>query len=361
MKKNKILSSILALSLLFTQFAFAAELEVQTETVSDTEVSEDSGYSEGYGDDDIAILTDNERENLLNWGMSQETLDTLTYGELREFLATVDTILLDSPTTYSTANETSPSDEPGMEEIRLEKNLTIEEMEMLYNLSIFPEQVAVMTEDELREILEPYTDTVPFSARSKSVSNIPYFGQYESESATYFHDSVDTRTSAIQTYCDRSMIVAEHCFNTSYNFSSTRSGQNIAFSYNLWGELTGNVSHEGVDMVNKVDSHCDIHSATPGPVVGPVDGTYGQVRIYDRASDNTVVYLHMDGIPSWVKNKSYDVTLADTIGYQSDAGVDAIHLHVQVQPGEYTATYLPSQSDYALSSMIPYGTLVWHL
>lgn len=150
------------------------------------------------------------------------------------------------------------------------------------------------------------------------------------------------------------MDFAEHVFDRTYNYATSKEKQNIRFSYFLYGETSPGV-HEGLDVCDTVSSTRPIISATPGDIVGPIGGTYGQVRVYDDYLDETIVYLHLYNIPSSILNKTKkEVSIKDQIGTQGKAGADYYHLHVQALDGLYDASKIPSGSDTTLSSRIPY-------
>ncbi len=211
-----------------------------------------------------------------------------------------------------------------------------------------------MSKDELKWILSIYgIGDIEIKALHAYNKPIPYFGSEPGE-ITYFDTKVHISDSSIQSYCDRAKSFAEFVFNRTYNNASTKEGQNIRFSYFLYGEAYPGV-HEGLDVCDMLSATRSIKSATPGDIVGPVGGTLGQVRVWDDYLNETIVYLHMYNIPQSILNGTKkDVKVAEIIGTQGKAGASSYHLHVQALDGKYTSSTIPPGGDSVLESRIPY-------
>ena len=184
---------------------------------------------------------------------------------------------------------------------------------------------------------------------------IPYHG----ESVNYcdFDSIVPISTAAIQLYCDVSKRFAEHVFSTKYNESPTAAGQNIRFSYFLWGEVDGSSIHEGVDVSNVVNSTSDIKSAHAGTIGGVRGGSYGTIQIYDPTVNYTMTYMHMSNVTSLPS-----VSVGIVIGKQSNVtGGSPIgnHLHIQAEYGENY--YIASASNSTLESSSTYYPMGYHI
>lgn len=238
-----------------------------------------------------------------------------------------------------------------------DKKLSKKDMNLLGNLGFDYQEIGAMTKKQMDGLLAKYNQTVSGEVGILAVNPwpnpIPYFGSNTGET-TYFHTRVYLSTSAISSYCEDSMDFAEYVFNRTYNYASTKAGQNIRFSYFLYGEQSPGI-HEGLDVKDVNSSTRTIKSATPGDVVGPVGGTYGQVRIYQHDYiDETIVYLHMTVSPTILNGTNTDITLGETIGNQGKAGVDNYHLHAQALDGCYTESTIPTGTDTVLVSRIPY-------
>ena len=183
-------------------------------------------------------------------------------------------------------------------QVMKEKNLDGKSMTLLCNLSYDYEDIHKMSEKQINEILAYYKTDGGGATKSVNpwTSAIPYFGS-ETGETTYFDSHVYLSTSAISGYCEDAMDFAEYVFNRTYNYASTKAGQNIRFSYFLYGEQTPGI-HEGLDVVDKVSSGRKIKTATPGDIImAPLGAPYGQVRVYKDYITETICYLHMKNIP----------------------------------------------------------------
>lgn len=125
--------------------------------------------------------------------------------------------------------------------------------------------------------------------------------------------------------------------------------------YYLYGERIANGTnqqfHPGVD-INYYEG-APIYALYGGTVVYS-GGTYGTVSIRVPSQNNIVTnYVHMKNIPV-VKNQT--VNAGQIIGYQSNAGVAATHLHFEIRPAGSTgpagSSYNPSNP---LTTIRPYG------
>ena len=298
------------------------------------------------------FLGEKQIEKLRGYGMSEEDLANLSQEKVIEFMRQ----LSKPPSTekYAPPQGYSKGEIERYYEIIKEKELSEHQMKILGNLGFMLEDINKMAKDELIKVLSVYeTDEFGLKALHAYNKPIPYFGSEPGE-ITYFDTKVHISDSSIQSYCDRAMTFAEYVFSRTYNYSSTKAGQNIRFSYFLYGEAYPGV-HEGLDVCDMLSSTRSIRSATPGEIVGPVGGTYGQVRVWDDYLNETIVYLHMYNIPQSILNGTKkSVTVGENIGTQGKAGASSYHLHVQALDGKYTKSTIPPGGDDILESRIPY-------
>jgi len=244
---------------------------------------------------------------------------------------------------------------PEVQKVMKEKELSISEIELLQNCSFELNAIENMSKKEIYEILDYYSSNDYVQTRTSYhtyYGTVPYFG--ESDNTCVFESSVPITSNDIIWYCGRAKEFAEYVFSTQYNNSSTYAGQNIRFSYFLYGEKSPGI-HEGVDVCNVVDNDCTIKSAHTGTILNR-GGSYGIVQI-DSSSGHTVTYMHMDTITT---KPIAGVGLS--IGHQSDVtGGDPIgeHLHFQVMDGDNT--YIAPGGDYNLEADFPYYVMVWNL
>lgn len=125
--------------------------------------------------------------------------------------------------------------------------------------------------------------------------------------------------------------------------------------YYLYGERIANGTnqqfHPGVD-INYYEG-APIYALYGGTVVYS-GGTYGTVSIRVPSQNYIVTnYIHMKNIPV---GKGQTVNAGQIIGYQSNAGVAATHLHFEIRPAGSTgpagSSYNPSNP---LTTIRPYG------
>ena len=125
--------------------------------------------------------------------------------------------------------------------------------------------------------------------------------------------------------------------------------------YYLYGERIANGTnqqfHPGVD-INYYEG-APIYALYGGTVVYS-GGTYGTVSIRVPSQNNIVTnYIHMKNIPV-VEGQT--VNAGQIIGYQSNAGVDATHLHFEIRPAGSTGPAGSSRNPRnPLTTIRPYG------
>lgn len=303
-------------------------------------------------------LSEKQINKLRDFGMPENDIANLTQEKLRSFMRQLSSVPA-SKENLSTFGYSEEDIEKHKKLIK-DKNLDEKKMRILGNLGFTGDDIIRMPEEEINRVLSKYDVGVEKTAASYTAYSkpIPYFGSNPGET-TYFESSVYVSDSAISSYCESAMDFAEYVFNRTYNYATTQGGQNIRFSYFLFGEKDPGI-HEGLDVTDVNSATRTIRCATPGDIVGPIGGTYGQVRIYDSYLDETIVYLHMQDIPQTIINKTKTTTsVGDTIGNQGKAGVASYHLHVQALDGRYTSSTIPTGTDYVLSSRIPYWYITY--
>lgn len=334
-------------------------------------------------------------KNLRAWGMPEDKLANVTIEEIREFIKELSTTGL---------QQEKDTADPLQQQIMKEKGITQQELVWVYNLGYTYDEICKMTYEEIQKYIAPakveYQNMIniakekglslqelsllentglsyyeiskmpneeikdllskinPQSTKSSHTyyGTIPYFG--ESDNSCTFDSVVPISTSAIQEYCEQAMDYAEYVFNRTYNYASTKAGQNIRFSYFLYGEYDPG-DHEGVDVLDAYSSHRDVKSAHYGLVVGTLGGSLGTVQIYDYYSQSTITYMHMDINDNLSIGDT--VYVGDIIGQQDDVGTsNGNHLHTQVVYGTNTFIY-PGTSDYTLGCNFPYYVLTWNI
>jgi len=103
--------------------------------------------------------------------------------------------------------------------------------------------------------------------------------------------------------------------------------------------------HEGIDFQYKYNTYGrEVHSLTDGVVTNVVEGSAGKlstVAIYQKSTNKTIVYLHMD--PSISKGAT--VSRGTVIGTEAARGADnSVHTHVEVRSGYWTGAAKSSNS-----------------
>ncbi len=326
--------------------------EVQDDSDKDLILNLAREYHKISQDYDVEQIKNNIK-NLRILGISEDDLEDITIKEIQDIIKEANTYYTDGEDDSYIA-KTANKMEINYELVMKEKGLTVEEINLLCNLSYSPKAIYIMSSKELNYILEAYSDQL-VSTRSTHTyyGTIPYFG--EADNSCTFDSSIRITASAIDVYCTRAKQFAEFVFNTAYNNASSKNEQNIQFSYFLYGEADPGI-HEGVDIRHNIDNHHSIRSAHIG-TVGNSGGAYGVVQIYDEAIDSTITYMHMRYC-----TPASSVGLYQTIGQQSDvtdAEPIAEHLHIQVETGEnYT---IETGTNSVLESDFPYFVMTWNL
>ena len=165
-----------------------------------------------------------------------------------------------------------------------------------------------------------------------------------------FSDGTNFNTSAAGTAVKKVLQkYIKKVFGSSANLTDAQT------CYYLYGERIANGTnqqfHPGVD-INYYEG-APIYALYGGTVVYS-GGTYGTVSIRVPSQNNIVTnYIHMKNIPV-VEGQT--VNAGQIIGYQSNAGVDATHLHFEIRPAGSTGPAGSSLNPRnPLTTIRPYG------
>lgn len=303
-------------------------------------------------------VTEKQKVILKNLGATEDQIVNLTPTMLNSFLKRVPA----PKTTQVSPPSYSQADIVRAKKLSADKGLTVQELNTLENLGYTEVDIVNLSPAELKEILAKYSvssgSDVSIMSTVTYTKPIPYFGSVPG-AYTSFDSSVGISDAEISYYSEDSMTFAEFVFNRTYNYSTTQSGQNLRFSYFLYGETSPGV-HEGVDVRDTVTYNRAVRAAAPGVIVGSVGGTYGLVSVYTTNMLETLNYQHLQSIPANVLNKTQPVGVGTTIGNQGNAGTSDYHLHIMALPGQWTGS-IPTGSDTYLVSDMPYGYMTYYL
>ena len=318
---------IIALMAIFNPVAKASEKKAYSETPV---------YELGLNQSQIELLKD--------WGLSSEDLQTMTLADLKKFLSKP---IEKDNSKYNADNTLFPD----MHTVVARTDIPQKTINLLSNLGFNDQEIQHMTLTDIYEIIIPYA-----LAAYAVPSNYIYvpFVQYIGGNDEYFHPNGHSGSTNMQREANYAKTIAEHSFSRTYNYATTQANQNIRFSYYLFGEFDASIgTHEGIDMVDQLQTNRTIMSTMPGQVIRK-DATNGILVVYNSQLDISVAYMHLK-INANLSVGS-NVTQNTALGTQDKILADGRHLHIQVTDGR--TTNVASGKDLTLTSVYPYNYLI---
>ncbi len=326
-------------------------------------------------------LTDNQKKILKDFGLHDDQIKNITMEEIRDLLANgkpanIPTSLR-GEVTKNLNEEMSYIKE--MHDKLIEKGLSCQNIDALHKMGYTHEEMLEMNKDKLKEILSK--TQVPFGSSTFSsetgilsvgtcpicyshpapssldyLSSVLYFGGYNE----YFVPAAYTAYINLY-YVNYCLNAVQEMFDLPYNYSSTEAGQNLRFSYYLfgeWGECFDYWGlHEGVDLQCKTDETREVKAIAPGQIVY-INRSSKYLNVYDPGLGVTYNYQHLSNIP-------YDLSVGDEIETYDPIGTQNSsdkHIHVQVcNHTECTNVHTGYDHDYNLECIIPYFYMIWYL
>lgn len=301
----------------------------------------------------------------LSYALAETPQDTIEYSDIEEAIAEIEKSI-------------SELDYRAIEEGISEKTgLTLWQIDALIDSGITYDAIGKMTLDEANDILtkdlnkeeleQYYLALEEQLLRAihpdgyTGVANVPEAGG----SDEWFHPNANTTENTISSTVVLARLAANKVFygNTGTNYSYP----NLLYTYYLfgeWGEIPGreNWCHEGLDMVNNLDSTAAAYASGPASGVVVYSSTSGKmVSIYYAGINKTINYQHLNNIDgTGVLREGQTVQPYQYLGNQNTTDK---HVHVQVMDGRVegaiSLNYYSGQ-DLNLQSIIPYSYVFYN-